>query len=139
MYMTRFPYYAMLAAGDQETIAPFVSLLRSLKSRHSETLSLQSQPSSLFCAQADYISGMLPFARRRVSSYYGHAGAIFYESKYVWGAAQIENFDHCVPRNLTACRRLNVSSDTCDTVNPYIRHHYYGSVEMAVLMLQHVR
>ena len=30
MYMTRFPYYAMLAAGDQETIAPFVSL-RSLK------------------------------------------------------------------------------------------------------------
>ena len=89
--------------------------------------------------QADYISGMLPFARRRVSSYYGHAGAIFYESKYVWGAAQIENFDHCVPRNLTACRRLNVSSDTCDTVNPYIRHHYYGSVEMAVLMLQHVR
>ena len=82
---------------------------------------------------------MLPFARRRVSSYYGHAGAIFYESKYVWGAAQIENFDHCVPRNLTACRRLNISSDTCDTVNPYIRHHYYGSVEMAVLMLQHWR
>ena len=102
MYMTRFPYYAMLAAGDQETIAPFVNLLRSLKV--ASTLSLQSQPSSLFCAQADYISGMLPFARRRVSSYYGHAGAIFYESKYVWGAAQIENFDHCVPRNITACR-----------------------------------
>eukprot|EP01051_Picozoa_sp_SAG22_P012152 SAG22_NODE_1239_length_5047_cov_3.281326_1_plen_127_part_10 len=47
--------------------------------------------------------------------------------------------EYCIPRNISRCQRLNVSDDTCDLLNPFIRHHIYGSVEMAVLMLQYWR
>jgi hypothetical protein len=125
-YMDRFPYYAMLAAGDMESLEVY----------------------------AEFATRMLPFARERVRKYYSHAGAIFYEAKYYFGASLMNDAwdasevtpkgspqrgEFCIPRNISQCVRLNISSDTCDLMNIFGKHHYYGSVEMAVLMLQHWR
>lgn len=116
IWETRYPYYATTAAGDFDMTAVWLRMFRD----------------------------QLPLARARVRQIYGHSGAIFVETTYLWGAPLLSNFaEHC-NRTLPApdgdCRLVGQPGvpidSSCDVENPYIKHFFSGSLEVCVMALR---
>eukprot|EP01052_Picozoa_sp_SAG31_P014732 SAG31_NODE_925_length_10954_cov_3.051589_8_plen_1371_part_00 len=116
IWETRYPYYATNAAGDFDMNIVWLQMFRN----------------------------QLPLARARVKQLYGHSGAIFVETTYLWGSPLLSNFaEHC-NRTLPApdgdCRLLGQRGvpidSSCDVENPYIKHFFSGSLEVCVMALR---
>ncbi|MFP4502254.1 MAG: DUF5703 domain-containing protein [Candidatus Hydrogenedentota bacterium] len=71
----------------------------------------------------------LPFARARTEIYFDHPGAFFPETMYFWGAYTVDNYGW--DRTPELAKGV--------TENRYIRYHYDGMLELAMLLLEHHR
>ncbi|MGJ3243317.1 MAG: DUF5703 domain-containing protein [Opitutales bacterium] len=101
---TRLAYWPMLAAGDFEQSHPYFRMYRD----------------------------MLPLARFRTQTYFGHEGAYFPETVYFWGAYLEHNYGWPEER---------AGLHPGESVNPYIRWHFSSGLEIvwhAYLFYQYV-
>ncbi len=98
----RHIYWPMLQAGDYEQMLPFFKMYRDA----------------------------LPLAMHRTKAYYGHGGAFFPETMYLWGTYL--NGDCGYGWNRTG-KELGL------TDNGYIRRYWQGGLELTAMMLEYHR
>lgn len=97
---TRQLYWPLLASGDPELIKPFFEMYRK----------------------------NLPHASARTRLWYGHEGAIFPETFYLWGAHPDTNYG------------FDRTDKPCSFVeNNYIKRHWQGSLETIAMGLDYYR
>ncbi len=97
----RHIYWPMLAAGDYEQLLPFFKMYRDA----------------------------LLLAKARTHAYYGHDGAFFPETMYLWGTYL--NGSDCGYGWNRSGKTLGV------TDNNYIRYHWQGGIEVTAMMLEY--
>jgi alpha-L-fucosidase 2 len=89
----RLLYWPLLASGDFDLMEPWFAMYRKA----------------------------LPVTREIIRTYYGHAGAFFYETMFFWGTANNTNFGWGNRSN--------------ETENTYIRNYRQGGIELVAMML----
>lgn len=74
----------------------------------------------------------LGYSKERVKHYFGHEGAMFPETQYFWGAYTQDNYGWEQERI-----KAGLTDSIGTVVNPYIRYHYEGSLELLSIMLDY--
>jgi hypothetical protein len=105
MQNTRHSYWPMLGSGDWEQLQPYFKLF----------------------------SDQIPLSEARSQLWWGHSGAMFPETGWLWGTYEGgSGFGYGC-----AAARIGYLAKPGITINTYIRHHRTGTLELVAMMLDY--